>query len=302
MQNLILIPLGLAAGFFLKRQKIVPENIARTLNAIIIWLSFPALVLTQAPKVIATLDLTATTLLPLAAAWVSFGLAALIVSTIARRRGWSRGTTGALVLTTGLGNTSFLGFPLIEAFFGVEGLRPALILDQPGTFLALSTVGIFTASYYAGASVRPREIAKRVCTFPPFVAIVAALLLYRTNWLEPFDYALGRLAVTLVPLALLSVGAQLHVDPATLRRRARPLAFGLGVKLVLIPLLFAIALLPLEKDLTVRVTLIEVAMGSMLTSAIVADDFGLDPELASLMVGVGTPLALFTVSLWHLLY
>jgi predicted permease len=38
---------------------------------------------------------------------------------------------GCLILTAGLGNTSF-GFPIIEALYGEEGLKTAILVDQPG--------------------------------------------------------------------------------------------------------------------------------------------------------------------------
>jgi hypothetical protein len=48
----------------------------------------------------------------------------------------------------------------------------------------------------------------------------------------------------------------------------------------------------------VRVTLVEAAMGPMITGAIVAVEHGLDAELCSLLVGAGIPLSLITVPLW----
>jgi predicted permease len=56
--------------------------------------------------------------------------------------------TGCLILTAGLGNTSFLGFPIIEALYGQEGMKTAILVDQPGTFVVLSTLGIIVATMY----------------------------------------------------------------------------------------------------------------------------------------------------------
>ena len=51
----------------------------------------------------------------------------------------------------------------------------------------------------------------------------------------------------------------------------------------------------------VHITLLEAAMAPMITAAVVANDFELDGEMANLMVGLGIPLSLLTVPLWHYL-
>jgi predicted permease len=60
--------------------------------------------------------------------------------------GWSK-LTGCLILTAGLGNTSF--GPIIEALYGQEGMKTAILVDQPGTFVVLSTLGIIVATMYS---------------------------------------------------------------------------------------------------------------------------------------------------------
>jgi hypothetical protein len=44
--------------------------------------------------------------------------------------------TGCLILTAGLGIHHFLVFP-IEALYGQEGMKTAILVDQPGTFVVL---------------------------------------------------------------------------------------------------------------------------------------------------------------------
>jgi predicted permease len=54
-----------------------------------------------------------------------------------------------------------------------------------------------------------------------------------------------------------------------------------------------------QRDFVTQVTLLEAAMATMITSAVVAAEFSLDEELANLMVGVSVPLSLCTVSVWN---
>ena len=52
-------------------------------------------------------------------------------------------------------------------------------------------------------------------------------------------------------------------------------------------------------DFILKVTILEAAMATMITSAVVASDFNLDEELANLMVGISIPISLLSVPLWN---
>ena len=115
------------------------------------------------------------------------------------------------------------------------------------------------------------------------------------GWLET---VLGRLADTIAPLALLSVGSQLRLD--SFARNRHTLSLGLTFKLVLAPLILAPFYLGLPASLhdTARITLLEAAMAPMIGGGIVAMQHGLNPPLVSLMIGLGIPLSMVTVPLW----
>jgi predicted permease len=54
-----------------------------------------------------------------------------------------------------------LGFPIIEALYGEEGLKTAILVDQPGSFVVLSTLGILVATIYSSGNPNGFQIAKR---------------------------------------------------------------------------------------------------------------------------------------------
>ena len=112
---------------------------------------------------------------------------------------------------------------------------------------------------------------------------------------------LARLSHTLVPLALISVGFQLSLSPAVLRKHTVALSSGLAFKLLFIPAFFTVFYVYLfnASGPMTRVTLLESAMAPMITAAIVAEEFGFDTEIANLMLGIGIPVSLITVPLWN---
>jgi predicted permease len=310
MSNFIVIFTCLIAGILCKKVKPFPHQTPQALNAFIIYLSLPALVFTQLPKLLVNLDFHSNWWLPVSMSWISFGLAFIFFSYIGKKLNWKKTKIGALILTVGLGNTSFVGFPLLEALIGKEALPIGILVDQPGSFLALSTLGILTAAMYSGAKVTPRFIAKRVLTFPPFIALIISVLWFliwgatAPNSIDPLLPSLEKIASTLVPLALFAVGFQLKFDFAIFKKRWIPLAMGLTIKLIIFPIFFSFLYIKVlgGNDLATHVIVLESAMATMITAAVVANEFNLDHEITNLMVGMSIPISLITVPLWnHLL-
>lgn len=297
MNAMLLLLSCLIAGALLRFSGRLPENAPQTLNAYVINIALPALAIAHLHRADLSFDLVASA----AGAWLMLGAAAMFFAFVARHARLGPATTGALILTGGLANTSFVGLPMIEAWIGRDGLPYGIVIDQLGSYLALSTFGLLVAARYGGQPLQGREIIRRLVTFPPLIALVLALALRPIAFPAALDDALARLGATVAPIALLSVGCQLRLG--ALQARWNELALGLGYKLLLGPLVIAAAflLLPFESsatDLVRAVVIFEAAMGPMIGAAIVANHFKLDGEITSLMVGVGIPLSLAVAPLW----
>jgi len=294
MNNLLLLILCFIAGMVLRRFKRMPDNAPATLNSFIIHISLPALALLY----IHDLHIGSDVLLIAAMPWLIFGMSAGFFWLIGHWLHLPRATVGALILVAGLGNTSFFGLPMVEAFYGKGGLTTAIVVDQLGSFFALSVLGITVAGVYSSGRPTAAEIGKRIVQFPPFLALVVALLLIPIEYAEWFSVLLKRLGDTLAPLALLSVGMQLRLGHVA--EHKRNLVLGLGFKLILAPLAIWMLYVQLlgAHGQTIQVTLFEAAMPPMITAAIVASEHDLDPPLANLLVAVGLILSFFTLSVW----
>jgi malate permease and related proteins len=294
MSNIVLLFLCLAAGVALRASGRVPDNAHLAINGFIINISLPALTLLQIHGIQLHPDLFFPILMP----WLMFAGVATAVWLVSRRLHLAAATTGALILTAGLANTSFVGVPMIESFYGTRYMAIGLLIDQLGTYLVLSTLGIAIACLCSRGSASISEVARRVATFPPLIALVAALLLTPVAYPPIVSEILARLGGTLAPLALVSVGLQLRLG--VLRGRCTPLACGLGVKLLLAPLVLALIYVKVlgATGTVAHVTLFEAAMGPQIGGAIVATQYGLDPPLVTLMVGIGSVAAFLTLPIW----
>jgi predicted permease len=295
MSNYLLLGACFLLGILLRRSGRLPDNAAAALNAFVVQISLPALTLTY----VHGLHLQAALILPALMAWVMFGIGCAFFWLTAKMLGFSRATTGALMLTGGLANTSFVGLPMIETFYGPQFLGLGILIDQIGSYFVLSTFGILVASLYSsGRSINGRAVLRRILLFVPFQAFVVALLLIPFEYPVWLDELLKRLGSTLVPIALVSVGYQLRLSHV--RGKAYALTVGLVFKLVVGPaLIFALFAGVLRNDWQVlSVTVFEAAMGPMIGASIVAMDHELDPPLVTLMVGLGIPLSFVTLPVW----
>lgn len=285
-------------GWVFARRGWMPGGAHAVINAWLLRVAFPALVLDQVPR----LHIDSSLIFAAAAPWLVMIGAAVLIPVAGRRLGWSRSSTGALVLVCGLGNTAFIGLPMIQALVGPHALGPALIADQLGSFLALSTAGVMLAASYAGDRLDTREVLQRLLRFPPFLALIAALAVRFTfgGWPQAVADVLHRLGDTLTPLALFSVGLVFHFG--AFRGRAMYVAVGLAWKLVLAPLAaLGIAFGMGLSGLAVTVGVLQAAQGPMITAGILAQEHRLDPELVSLVVGMGILLSFLTAPIWFLL-
>ncbi len=294
MNNLLLLILCFIAGILLRRFNKMPDNAPATLNSFIIHVSLPALTLLY----IHTLKLSGDVLLTGLMAWLLFGCSAGFFVVLGKLLDLPRNTVGALILVGGLGNTSFFGLPMVEAFYGATAIITAIIADQLGSFFALSILGITVAGIYSSGRPNIHTILKRIVLFPPFISLCLALLLIPVEYADWFTRLLKRLGDTLAPLALLSVGLQLRLGH--IAEHKRNLAIGLGFKLLLAPLMIFVLYVPVlgAHGQAVQVTLFEAAMPPMITAAIVANEHQLNPPLANLMVAMGLVCSFLTLTGW----
>ena len=299
MENFIITMTYLLIGVLIRRLPRFPEETGNVLNMFVIYVSLPALVLLKIPA----LGFSSELLIPALMPWVMLVLTAVAILLLARLFGWSRPIVGSLLLLVPLGNTSFLGIPMVKAFFGDQAVSYALLYDQLGSFLALATYGTVVIAIYGGTDGGPswRDVLKKIVTFPPFIALILAVSVRSFIYPSVVLSILETLAATLVPVVMIAVGYQLTIRIS--REALGPLGFGLFLKLVAAPLtaLGLCKLLGLEGE-AVRVSIFEAGMPPMVSAGALAILAGLSPALTAALVGLGIILSFVTLpGLYYLL-
>ncbi len=297
MSAMLLLFVCLILGTLVARFAKPPAGIVQGINWWVLNVALPALVLELIPK----LKFDAQLWFPVAAMWLTFGGAWLLFGLLGPRLGWSRQRTGALILVCGLGNTAYMGYPLVEALHGKPGLALAVVADQLGAFPVLASAGIVVASIYSGRTPQLGQIARRIVTFPAFIALVVGIIAGACGgWSALLDGVFAPIGATLTPLALFSVGLQFKFHPG--QRQLGAASWGLGWKLLLAPLAcWLVGAVAGVGGLVLTVGVLQAAMAPMVSAAILADEYDLEPTLANTVLGAGIVLSLLTVPLGNLL-
>lgn len=289
------IPVFLLAGWLATHYSPLPRALPGWLSAWALRVALPATVL----KVLAGLPLASLWGPPVLLPWLLLPLALVLPWLLRRLPGLGADQRRLLLLLILLGNTSFLGLPLLRAVRGESALHPALLFDQFGSFPQLLLLGTFLLEGRAGG-LGWRHTAWRLLSFPPLPALFLALSplgLPVREWALP---VLQPLSWSLVPAVMLALGARLRFR---LAREDRPaLLWGLAGKMLLLPgLAWLLVLSAGWRGEQTEVAVLEAAMPPMATAAAWAAERGLCPELAAALVSVGILLALAWIPLLSLL-
>ncbi len=293
MTSFILIAICIIGGMLFRRFGRLPPDAHKGINTWIIYLALPAVSLKYLPHIAWSNELLLPAISPLVI-WLG---AWIYIRRYAAASGLSKSAEGGLKLNAGLSNTSFLGFPLIVAYFSEKELGIAIICDQ-ATFLLLSTAAVIVAMNSSQHhTLKFSLLLRRLLLFPPFIGFALALLLPRLIDISPLEPLFDKLASTVGPLALFSIGLQLKFNGW--REYVKPMSVALLYKLLLAPLLvLIIALLLGVRGKIAQIAVFEAAMPTLLSAGIIAEEYGLEARLVNLIVGVGIVLSLLTTFIW----
>ena len=295
MENFALILAAILIGYIIQKLKIFPEDSPNMLNQFVIYISLPSMVLLEIPK----LSLSFESISPVVIAWIVTTVAIIFVFLVSKFYGFSREVTGSLMLVSVLGNTTYMGIPLVGAYLGESSLPYVLLYDQLGSFVFLSIYGTFIASYYSKTTELNLQIlVKKVLTFPPTISLILALFLSGVEYPPFISSVLSSFASTIIPIALVAVGLQLRLKLTS--DELKPLSVALTTKLILSPLIAYLVCLIFSWDsIASKTSILEAGMSPMITAAAIASMSGLAPKLSSAIVGYGILLSFLTTAILY---
>lgn len=294
VENLCYVMTLILIGSLLRKSKRFPISTAQVLNAFVLNIALPAIILISIPK----LQISTQMIYPVAIHWVALCIHLILIFILCKIFNFSRGTLGTLVIVSSLGNTAFLGIPMNKTFFGEEAIPFAVLYDQLGSGIGFIIYGAFVLPLFTFAKKKKiTEIILSLMKFPAFIALILGFILMLFPPLPSVvNNILIQLSATLIPCAMIAVGYSMkyRLPKTTLI----PLSIGLFLKLLLLPFIvfFIVKGIGLS-GVSINVSILQSGMPPMITAGAMAVAAKLEEELSVALVGFGLIFSFASLSL-----
>ena len=274
--------------------KIIFQDNSKQLVDFIIYFSLPSIVFSKIYPL--SLDTKILWLIFMFMAIIFFNL--FLSYCVGKMMRLNRVTLATFMIMATFGNTSFIGFSYIDAFYGQDYIVYGVIYDIFGSFLLLVSVGMIIITWGSGRKNSILNISKSIFLFPPM--IIFFITIFAKNFEVPkfIIYTSQNLGSTLVPIAMIAIGMKLELKHIFSRLHIVTVAVVLKMLIVPIIILFTFKYFYGVDETWVKVTLIEVAMPPMTMAAVLAIKGGLDKKIAINSLVLGVIVSLFTITLF----
>ncbi|MEM5558595.1 AEC family transporter [Aliarcobacter cryaerophilus] len=274
--------------------KIIFQDNSKQLVDFIIYFSLPAIVFSKIYPLV--LDTKILWLILMFMAIIFFNL--FLSYCVGKIMKLNRVTLATFMIMATFGNTSFIGFSYIDAFYGQDYIVYGVIYDIFGSFLLLVSVGMIIITWGSGRKNSILNISKSIFLFPPM--IIFFITIFAKNFEIPkfIIYTSQNLGSTLVPIAMIAIGMKLELKHIFSKLHIVTIAVVLKMLIVPIIILFTFKYFYGVDETWVKVTLIEVAMPPMTMAAVLAIKGGLDEKIAINSLVLGVIVSLFTITLF----
>lgn len=290
LSSVVTLFLMMAVGFFFTKKGMLSEQTLSQMSRLLLYVVTPAIII-DCFEVERTPEMDRQLLAAAAALVGTYALYMLLSMALFRRRGQDE--RGILRFASIYGNKGFMGLPLIQAALGSGATMVAA--------LALSVFNVVTWTH--GIVIiggREHLSAKKVICNPAVLGFAAALVLFISGLRlpGPVDSAIGYLASLNTPLAMVIIGGQMAGSDLAAIFKLKKLYVSAAIKLVAMPLLTMLVLLPFHLDSIVFMTLV-ILSGCPTAGAtsLFSQMLGKDTALAARLVTLSTMLCIITLPL-----
>ncbi|MCD8089170.1 MAG: AEC family transporter [Clostridiales bacterium] len=190
-------------------------------------------------------------------------------------------------------NAAYMGFPLIEALFGSEGLLYA------SAYVTVFNILVWTVGYLMVSKTADfREIAKKIATTPAVISVIVGLIIFlcRIPVPEIISRPLSYIGSMNTPISMLITGIIIANSSFSRIAKNKLILFVIAFRMIVIPsFCFCIFyLLGLSGTAANTVLLLEACPSAAITS-VFAVQFGYDEDLAAGAVVITTFLSIITL-------
>ena len=291
LEPIIPIAIYLLVGYIFK---IIYQDNSKQLIDFIIYFSLPAIVFSKIYPLV--LD---EKILKLILMFIGFILCNLLLAYfVGKLMKLNKQLLATFVIIATFGNTSFIGFSYIDAFYGEEYIVYGLIYDLFGSFLLLVSIGMFIITWGKGKKNSFTSLFKNVFLFPPVIMFILTVIVKNFEIPNFLLLTSQTLASTLVPIAMIAIGMKLELKNIFVKFHI--VSAAMLIKMIIVPIIVLIGFKYFYgiNETWIKVTIIEMAMPPMTMATVLIIKGGLDEKVAINSLVLGVILSLATISLY----
>ncbi len=293
---LLKIMLMMLFGFWVKKRGLLPDVVEKGLSGLLISAILPLAILASGDVTLSA-ELAVGLRLSAAATVGYYAVSIVLLLCISRFLPLASAQKTIFVITTVYANTAFLGFPIMYALYGAEGMLYAVIFNI-GYQLTFFTWGV--AKITGSGAEGWKALLRTPVTIASFITTLLVLTpLALPTVLQDACTAIGNMTT---PLSLLLIGSSfVRMHPMELLRDKWSYLVS-GLRLLVLPLLMFLAVRALQFP-TVPGSVCVLMSGLPCASlgVIYAEQYDCAPDFAARAVVQTTLLMVITVPLWILL-
>jgi predicted permease len=210
-------------------------------------------------------------------------------------------TQGSFLLSTMVGNTGYLGYPVALTLVGQQYFGWAVFYDTLGSTLAAYGLGVVLAAYFGVKSSRGKDLLIALFKNPALWSFWVGLGLRGVPLPDRIELGLQGIAWVVIGLSLLLLGMRL--SRITSWRNIQQASAGLGIKMILVPLMVGYGLRIMGFSGSPHLVLVlQAAMPPAFATLVIAEAYDLDRDLTVTTLAIGSGMILFTLPLWLWLF
>jgi predicted permease len=290
---------GLLLGWY------TPKQLPQKLGKFLLWIGVPISIVAFLRRTDLSQAVWIAPLIAWLAVCIGLAIAWLWLRFLVPKQKWSNPMQGSFILASMLGNTGYMGYPVVLALVGSKYFAWALLYDLLGTMIGSYGIGIMIASRYSDKAIYGSQISWQIWLEPfknPVIWSFCFGLAFRKvplpvaidNFLYDLAWGMLFLSLILIGMRLSQLSSFSYVKQASI---------GVAIKMLVVPLAIGITLSGLGIDGLPRLVLVlQGAMPPAFATLVIAEAYELDQHLTVTALGIGSAGLLFTLPLWLWLF
>lgn len=300
---------GIAIGWVLGR--LLPPSVALRLGQSLFWVGVPLSIFSFLRQTDLSGGVWIAPIIAWAAMLLGIALAALWLRRSAQSSGeiagdrptalWAKSSQGSFLLSSMVGNTGYLGYPIALAIAGPQHFGWALFYDLIGSTVGAYGLGILIAARYGMSAPSNLQMLQALLKNPAMTSLLLGLLWKNQPMPAALEQALSHLAWGVIGVALVLLGMRLS-QLSTWDQWPHAIA-SLAIKMLIVPLLLGAALpfLGLSNPAQ-QVLILQMAMPPAFATLVITEAYNLDRSLTVTALAVGTLGLLMVLPFWLWLF